>query len=339
MATGKQLVVEAIEKYHSASLNFAYEAITNAAVREAYLREIQAMSDSMLKAYESGQYTAEEAANLANQFRNQILDASRARQTTLGKSVSEALKKQGKAVEELLNKYALDRFKKTFDSLDDAAKEEVFVEVIKAAGRDRKMATTLASRLKWGGRALVVLNIGIALYNIGSSESKAWSTGHELAKAGGGIGGGAAGGAIAGIWFGPVGIAVGAAVGGILGVVVADQTYIGMAGAERQQARDIVNKYAGVFGTDEDAIAKALIDRSGINMDEVHVVFLELDENYNSDADDVAYLYVNLVKQKGGSLLQALKLNTQLRNLLIRILDDGWTTGEEYKMIDYLKQL
>ena len=82
-----------------------------------------------------------------------------------------------------------------------------------------------------------------------------------------------------------------------------------------------------------------MVEKCGINMDEVYSVFLELDANYSSDADDISGYYVNLVRQRGGSLLAALRLNKMLRNLLIRLLDEGWTTSEEKRTIAYLKSL
>jgi BMFP domain-containing protein YqiC len=335
----RELVERAIEQFQVQGLNFGYEAIRNGAVRAEYIRTIKEMADDMKLAYEAGRYSAEEAARLAHQARNTILDASRARQTTLGHAVSKAMKEEGRALGELIEHYAQQKYGRAFQHLDEVQREAVFVEIIEASGRARKSATTLAARLRWGGRVFWVFTLGVAVYNIGSAENKAWAAGREGATLGGGFAGGAGGGALAGVWFGPIGIAVGIAVGGVLGALLADEAYTGIAGPEIVETRAILSKYIGVFRADEEGIAKALITKSGINMDEVYVVFIELANNYSGDSDDVARHYVKLARQRGGALVHALRLHAPLRNLLVRILDEGWTTDGEYGAMAYLRQL
>lgn len=50
-------------------------------------------------------------------------------------------------------------------------------------------------------------------------------------------------------------------------------------------------------------------------------------------------LYLEKLKRKGGPALYALKLHRPLRNLLIRILDDGWTGAGEQRTIQFLREL
>lgn len=188
------------------------------------------------------------------------------------------------------------------------------------------------------GRICWVIAIAASGYNIFTSENKTWATGREVTALGGGFAGGAAGGAAAGIWFGPIGVAIGIVIGGALGALIADESYLALAGPELEAASGILRKYTGFFSTDEIGIAKALIER-GIVMDEVYIVFREMDANYNSDADDVAIEYIEQLKQKGYMLKLALTKHQQLVNLLIRILDDGWTSGREKSAIQYLQSL
>ena len=337
--SNRQTVQDAIDQFKIQALNFGYEFIKNAAVRQEYVSNIQAMSDDMMQAYTSGKYSAEQAAKLAHEARNKLLDAARARQTNLGRSVSRSMKEEGKAFEELMEYYARSKFSKGVDQLDDLQKERVFQEIVEASGRNRASATTLTQRLKWGGRVLWVVAIGVSAYNIGTSENKAWATGREATTLGGGFAGGAAGGAIAGIWCGPVGIAVGAAVGGVFGALLSDEVYLEVAGTERVAVNRFIDPYTTAMNTDEEGIANALVNDAGINMDLVYLAFLELDANYSADADDVALQYVKKVHAKRGSVLHALQLNKDLINLLIRLLDEGWTSNEETQAIRYLTQL
>lgn len=339
MPSESKRVHETVDQFKIQALNFAYQFIKNGNIRAEYIDTIKSMSDDTLKAYKMGRLSADKAAKLAQQSRNTILNAARARQTTLGRSLSRSMKEEGRALDSLLDSYTAKRFGKTFKELDKAQADEVFVDVIKASGRARRSATTLARRMKAGGRVFWVITIAVAVYNVGASENKLWATGREVATAGGGFGGGAAGGAVAGIWFGPVGIAIGIVVGGVLGSVLADEAFLEVVGAERVAANKILDAHTTFFYTDEDGIAKDLLRKYGINMDRVYIVFLELDANYSGDADDVARLYYDCVKKKGGPVFHALKKNKALRNLLIRILDEGWTISKEQRIIEELRQL
>jgi len=91
------------------------------------------------------------------------------------------------------------------------------------------------------------------------------------------------------------------------------------------------------FNMDESGLAKALV-AMGTNTGRVMDIFKHLNHNHNSDADDVAVLYVNQIK-KAPSTMAALKSNQQLVALLIRIMDEGWTGKEEKKAIEFLKEL
>jgi hypothetical protein len=291
------------------------------------------MSDDMLDAYDAGIMSAEQASKLAHEARGEILEASRARQTKLGRAYAESLKKTNRAYKDLISESSIKRFGKSFEELDPARQEVVFLDIAQSAGRARASETRLAARLKWGGRALVVLTLALSVFTVATSPNPEWAAGHELSTLGGGLAGGAAGGAamgaMGGVWAGPVGIAIGAAVGGILGALIADEAYLGAIGPELVKTRPIIGKYAGFFNTDEEGLAQALYRNSGIDLDEVYLVFIELDRNYNSDSDDVAIVYFNLVWNGGGAIYQAMRRHKPLMNMLTKIFDEGWTSDDE----------
>lgn len=101
----------------------------------------------------------------------------------------------------------------------------------------------------------------------------------------------------------------------------------------------IVKRYAKPFYTDEDGLAAALYNECGINTYLVYAILVELYKNYRNDSDDVAFAYVNLVKNGRVAIQEALKLHREVVEFLIKLLDEGWTTKEEYRAIDYLKTL
>jgi hypothetical protein len=118
---------------------------------------------------------------------------------------------------------------------------------------------------------------------------------------------------------------------------------------ERDRAFDLIDRfYTGVrlgasnlktISMDEEGLANALVREAGTNSGLTLEVFERLDEHYNSDADDVAEIYVNAVRKAGGPLEAALRSNSKLRDRLIKVMDEGWTSGGEKACIDYLKGL
>lgn len=90
---------------------------------------------------------------------------------------------------------------------------------------------------------------------------------------------------------------------------------------------------------DEAGLAKALFQEVGPDTRTTLEVFLRLDEHYNSDADDVAELYVKLVKDRGGPVLAALKSNKPLVDRLIKVMDEGSTSTGESECIEFLRGL
>lgn len=68
-------------------------------------------------------------------------------------------------------------------------------------------------------------------------------------------------------------------------------------------------------------------------------VFTRLEDQYSSDADDVAEIYVNIVRHRHGLLEAAVKANRKLIKKLIDVLKGGWTSAGEKDCITYLQSL
>jgi hypothetical protein len=94
------------------------------------------------------------------------------------------------------------------------------------------------------------------------------------------------------------------------------------------------------FRMDEKGLAECLL-AMGTNMVRVRGVFEHLNKRHNSDADDVAVLYVQKMwAAPNTAMLKAtLRSDRKLVDLLIRILEEGWTSEEEKKAIATLKAL
>ena len=103
-------------------------------------------------------------------------------------------------------------------------------------------------------------------------------------------------------------------------------------------AQELVAKYASWYDTDEAGLAEAVYSRGG-DGGMVAAVFHVLRQDYNSDADDVAYEYVTRVQNRGGAPRDLLAKDTGIRDYLIETLGEGWVSSEEAAAINYLRTL
>ncbi len=98
-----------------------------------------------------------------------------------------------------------------------------------------------------------------------------------------------------------------------------------------------VGGWGMTFNMDEDGLANCLF-AMGTNMPRVGKIFKHLDDHHRSDADDVAVRYVARVKGSPG-LGAALRADRSLVQLLIKVMDEGWTSSEEKAAIAWLRGL
>ncbi len=338
-------VEQALRDFEATATSFAMRLARTAQVRAAYVEEIRQMSDSIRAAVNSGDLAVEKGASIANEMRNEIMAMQRSRDFDLGRSLAQKWKSQGLTLEEAIgaamNK--LGAAGRPFKSLSGEQQAAVFREVIDAAGRSRPSVTRAIPRLRGAARGLWIASLAIAAYNIGTAEDPWWQAGREGANLGGGLVGGFIGGAViggeAGVWGGPVGVAVGVVVGGILGALLADHTYVAAVGGSDPLTRAFVKRFTSLWsGTDEDGLAAALVAEHRNDFDFVTRVFRSLEQEYATDADDVAFAYVERVRGDS-ALQQGLRQNSQLRGLLMQLMDDGWTADDEQQAIRYLRSL
>jgi hypothetical protein len=112
----------------------------------------------------------------------------------------------------------------------------------------------------------------------------------------------------------------------------------------RMDPEFVVNRFRigglGVtFALDAEGLADCLL-AMGRNLARVRAVFEHLDEDRNSHVDDVAKRYVTgLARAPAGETVAALRAERDLVQLLIRVMDEGWTTDEEARSIAFLRGL
>lgn len=335
----------ALHDMEATASNFALRYARMAEVRVAYVQQIREMSQSLRVAVQAGEISAQKAAEVANQMRNQIMEMQRLRDFDLGRSLARARKAQGLALEQAIAK-AMKHFGwegKAFESLTGAQQRDVYLRVIERSGHSQPAVTNGIPRMRWASRGLWLATFAIAAYNIGTAENPWWQTGRESANIAGGVAGGFAGGAAMGaaigIWGGPVGVAVGVLVGGALGALLADHAYVESAGTADPMTRSFVARFTGFWtGVDEEGLVRALVTEHRTNPAFVERVFRSLDDSYHTDADDVAVLYVEHLR-RDPALAQALSLNPSLRALLVKLMDEGYTDAGEARAIQWVRAL
>lgn len=224
----RSLLEGSLSQMESASLNFAQRFINDGKVRMSYINQTRKLAQEYRAKVISGVITADEAAKQVQGIRNQILEAQRLRTSDVGKAIAVKLKKTGLTLSELTEKYAQSKFGKSFVNLSAANQNKIYLEIIEGSGRPRPSMNAAASKYSKLGRGLLVVTIGVAVYNIAVAEDKVTATAREGVIIGGGFAGSVAGGAVAGLACGPgapVCVTIGVFVGGALGALGADFTF------------------------------------------------------------------------------------------------------------------
>lgn len=217
----------ALASLQGTASNFAAYRIQDSRVREQYLRDIQKMSAEFVRAVESGKMSPREAATLASQMRNEILDLSRLRNSPVGRAYAKKLMLSGRTMADLTEHYATEMFQQPFESLSERQQATIFKEMIQSAGRDRGAVSGIAKTLSVAGKRVLFVSLAVAAYEVYQAEDKTTETMHQGAIATAGIAGGwGAGAAVVATGVcaatAPICIGVAALVGGILASVGTD---------------------------------------------------------------------------------------------------------------------
>ena len=207
------------EALSSDALAFGTMFIQDSGLRAEYIKKVKAASEAYVSNVRSGAMTAGRAAEEMHALRNQIMDFTRSRTTSLGLSYAEKLKAAGRTFEYMLEKKAKELFGRSFTSLAASEMDTVYISVIESAGRANPGVSANITKLSRLGRGFWLLTAGIAISNVAVAEDKGAEVAHQGVIIGGGFLGSVAGGAAAGLVCGPgapVCVTIGAFLGGVL---------------------------------------------------------------------------------------------------------------------------
>lgn len=188
-------------------------------VRMLYNRQTQALSRQLQAEVHFGRMAWKEAAEKGRLLRGDIMQIIRRRTSPIGKARAEQMKAQNTTEGTLLERKSKRLFKKTFDALSPAQREQVYADIVRSTGTPDPVTNAKVARWSRIGRGLIVLALAVSAYNIAVAEDHAAQATEEAAVMGAGIAGGVAFGAGAGLLCGPgspVCVTIGAFVGGAL---------------------------------------------------------------------------------------------------------------------------
>jgi hypothetical protein len=190
-ATGNELQT-ALHLFESESAAFAKSVVVDPAARNEYARHTKAAVSELVELVKQRKITPHEAARSANAMRNQLMVLARSRLSDFGLTVSRDMKANGRALAGLEEAYAKKRFGRAFASLTQAERDQVWMEIVHAAGRSNPKVNLSAKWFGIAGRTILVVSLACAVYHVATAEDHV----REAAKEGTGIAAGAAGGAI-----------------------------------------------------------------------------------------------------------------------------------------------
>jgi hypothetical protein len=102
------------------------------------------------------------------------------------------MKANGRALAGLEESYANKRFGRAFATLAQAERDQVWMDIVHAAGRANPKVNLNAKWFGMAGRTVLIVSLACAVYHVATSENQV----REATKEGVGIAAGAAGGAI-----------------------------------------------------------------------------------------------------------------------------------------------
>ena len=191
-------------------------------LRLEYSRRIKEMSADLRARANLGMITWEKAAIEAQETRNLIMDIVRIRSTPLGRAIAERMKTSGVTLNELIAKKTASMFgpKVNFNYLSETQKKQIYATIIESAGKSNPQVNLRMMKLSRSAKGLIVLSIGVSVYEIYMADNKMPEAVRQVAINGAGIAGGWAGGTIAGLLCGP-GAPVCVLIGGFTGGALA----------------------------------------------------------------------------------------------------------------------
>jgi len=133
-------------KQQGIASQFGATCINDARARLLYARDIAAVPGELRAAINAGSISVSDAAAQAVALRNRIMELARRRSSPTARAYAMRLKRDGRSVSELSEKYAQRLYGSTFSALSERRRASVFKEIIRASARPDEGVMRLGTR-------------------------------------------------------------------------------------------------------------------------------------------------------------------------------------------------
>lgn len=181
---------EALAGLQGTASQFGATCINDARARLQYARDIAAVPGELRAAIDAGRVSVSDAAAQAVALRNRIMELARRRSSPTARAYAMRLKREGRSVSELSEKYAQRLYGDTFSALSERRQASVFKEIIQASSRPDEGVMRLAKQLGRAGRRLLLVSLAVAVYDVAEAGDKPREVIRQGALAGAGVIGG-----------------------------------------------------------------------------------------------------------------------------------------------------
>ncbi len=159
-------------------------------VRRLFEQKSEAFAIELRTGVLQGSITWRQAFEIARTVRDEVVTALMLAGTSLGQTISQALKKEGETLNEVIGKKTVELFgeNKRFDLLSADQKDRVFGEIVEYSTKSGGKANHNLARLPKAGRPLAVLAVAVAIYHIATEDEsvkaaeKAYKTASKVNK-------------------------------------------------------------------------------------------------------------------------------------------------------------
>jgi len=181
---------EALAGLQGTASQFGATCINDARARLQYARDIAAVPGELRAAINAGRVSVGDAAAQAVALRNRIMELARRRSSPTARAYAMRLKREGRSVSELSEKYAQRLYGDPFSALSERRQASVFKEIIQASSRPDEGVMRLAKQLGRAGRRLLLVSLAVAVYDVAEADDKPREVIRQGALAGAGVIGG-----------------------------------------------------------------------------------------------------------------------------------------------------
>lgn len=145
---------QAIDSFESVATIFSIDAIKDASLPQKYILNIKRISNQAISDVSSGKLTVKEGAEFCQEMRNKIMGETRSATSLHSFSYAESLKKDGKILQNLLDKNSKEIFNTKFSKLNLEQKNKVYYSIIESDNKSQEALrqTTIISGGIIGGR-------------------------------------------------------------------------------------------------------------------------------------------------------------------------------------------